>query len=92
MLRGIIYALVSILVLTFLRSVIGIITKGLSDAMKEEGPQSASSKKPAGPKGGELVKCPVCGTYFAPEFQHRKVKDGKLHLFCSEKCMEKFAA
>ena len=88
MLRGIIYALVSILVLTFLRGVIGILTKGVQEAMREE----TQPRQPSAPKGGELVKCPICGTYFAPDTQHRKVTDGKLHVFCSEKCLQKFAA
>jgi hypothetical protein len=59
MLRALIYTLLGILVITFLRGVIGIITKGLGDLFKEEADQmrDASGAKKA-EFGGELVKDP----------------------------------
>jgi len=94
MLRGIIYALLSILLLTFIRGVVGILTKGVSDLFKEEQASGGSGSGPARPKevGGELVKDPVCGTYVASTSAYRKTVGGKTHVFCSEKCRDQFAS
>lgn len=92
MLRAIIYALLSILLIAFIRGVAGILTKGMSDFFKEEQAASGSSSASGGQQAtGELLKDPVCGTYVASTSAFRKTIAGKTHVFCSEKCRDKFA-
>ena len=94
MLRGIIYALLSILLLAFIRGVVGILTKGVGDLFKEEQASGGSGGGGARAKevSGELLKDPVCGTYVSSSSAFRKTVAGKTHDFCSEKCRDQFAA
>lgn len=94
MLRGIIYALLSILLLAFIRGVVGILTKGVGDLFKEEQASSGSGGGGGRAKevSGELLKDPVCGTYVSSSSAFRKTVAGKTHVFCSEKCRDQFAA
>ena len=93
MLRALIYTLLGILVITFLRGVIGIIAKGMSDLFKEEAELMGGASSPKkGEFGGELVKDPVCGTFVSIKSPHAKTVGGKSYHFCSEECCEKFKA
>jgi YHS domain-containing protein len=97
MLRALIYTLLGVLVITFLRGVVGIIAKALSSEMaglfKEEGERAgAGSRKSAGEFGGELVKDPVCGTFVSAKSRHTKTIDGKTYSFCSRTCRDRFLA
>lgn len=92
MLRGIIYALLSILLITFIRGVIGILTKGVGDLFKEEQAARTTGTAPAKEVGGELMKDPVCGTYVSANSAFKRTAGGKTHVFCSEKCRDQFAA
>jgi len=94
MLRGIIYALLSILLLAFIRGVVGILTKGVGDLFKEEQASGGSGGAAGRAKevSGELLKDPVCGTYVSSSSSFRKTVAGKTHVFCSEKCRDQFAA
>jgi len=93
MLRGIIYALLSILLIAFIRGVVGILTKGVGELFKEEqaakGPGGAAAPKEV---GGELLKDPVCGTYVSSNSAFKRTIAGKTLVFCSEKCRDRFAA
>ncbi|MEP7362439.1 MAG: YHS domain-containing protein [Acidobacteriota bacterium] len=93
MLRGLIYALLSILLITFIRGVVGILTKGVGDLFKEEQAAKGPGGK-AAPRevGGELLKDPVCGTYVSSNSAFKRTVGGKTHVFCSEKCRDQFAA
>ncbi len=62
MFRGILYLIVAVLFLSFLRSVIGILTKGFASAFQS--PASAP-QRPSVQAGGELKKDPVCGTFIS---------------------------
>jgi YHS domain-containing protein len=94
MLRALIYTLLGVLVLTFLRGVIGIITKALtsevSDLFKDQQASSAGGEK-QGDFGGELVKDPVCGTFVSAKSPHSKTIAGTSYSFCSEACRDKFS-
>jgi YHS domain-containing protein len=93
MLRALIYTLLGVLVLTFVRAVIGILTKGVADLFKEEAEQMrAGGGEKKGEFGGELVKDPVCGTFVSAKSPHTKTVAGKVYCFCSETCRDKFAA
>jgi len=94
MLRGIIYALLSILLIAFIRGVLGILTKGVGDLFKEEQAAKGPGGGTAAPKelGGELLKDPVCGTYVSSTSAFKRTIAGKTLVFCSEKCRDRFAA
>jgi len=94
MLRGLIYALLSILLIAFIRGVVGILTKGVGDLFKEEQAARGPGGGPAAAKevGGELMKDPVCGTYVSSNSKYRRTVGGTTHVFCSEKCRDQFAA
>ncbi len=90
MIRAILYGFISILILTFIRMVMGIIMKEFSGLMKEEtaGQQPPSGPKPGGgkmPTGGEFKACNVCGTYVLPS---SALTSGDA-VFCSAACKEK---
>jgi YHS domain-containing protein len=91
MFRALVYILVSLLLLTFIRSVVGLIMKTMSELMGTSTPPSTPQPKGA-PQGGELRRDPVCGTYI-PETTavHLKVRGETLH-FCSTACRDKYKA
>lgn len=95
MLRLVGYLLITIFLITIIRSVVGIVMKGFFDALGFS-PRAASSPAPAPnvevPLSGELKKDPVCGTYTsAATSLHRTVR-GQTFYFCSETCRDKFLA
>jgi len=55
----------AIIAIALLRSTIGLLAKGLGQVMNPEQPND--------PKTIEMVKCPSCGSVFAP---HQHVKKG----------------
>jgi len=102
MVRALIYALISIVAISFLRMVIGIIGRGFSDLMKEEteasrGERQASSasgqaKAPPPPARGELKACRACGTYVVASRALTSAVKGETVYYCSEECKAKSAA
>jgi hypothetical protein len=93
MFRALIYAIISIFAITFLRMVVGLITKGVGDLFKEEG---SSAARPAGrpapphvPTTGEFKPCQACGTYVLTSAAIQVPGKG---YFCSKDCKEKFVA
>lgn len=53
----------AIIAITLLRSTIGLLAKGLNQVLNPEAPKD--------PNTIEMVKCPSCGSVFAPH-QHAK--------------------
>jgi YHS domain-containing protein len=91
MFRGILYAIMTVLFISLLRSVIGIITKGFGDAF-QGATRPSPAARPTVPAGGELKKDPVCGTFIsAATALHRQVR-GETYYFCSAVCRDKFKA
>lgn len=84
--RTIVYVIVGIFVLTFMRMVVGIVMRGFSDLMKAEGPAA----QPPPRAGGQLVRDPVCGAFVSKESATAKVVRGETVCFCSEKCRDKY--
>ena len=91
MFRALVYILISLLLLTFIRSVIGLIMKAMSELMGTAAAPARPQAKTA-PQGGELKRDPVCGTY-VPESTAvtLKVRGGTLY-FCSAACRDKYKA
>ena len=81
------------LIMSVIRSVLGIIGKafsGLSDTSSPQAGTSGSrpSSKPS--PGGELKKDPVCGTFISTATAFQKFSQGQTYYFCSTECRDKF--
>lgn len=96
MVRTVLYLLLSIILLTFLRAVIGLIGRAMSDLMnpapKTRGGESAAKPSGPPPKAGELRKDPVCGTYVPADSAIQKAVGGTVYYFCSTACRDKYKA
>jgi YHS domain-containing protein len=90
MLRAVAYLIASVLVITVLRSIIGIVLKGFSDLFHPEQPDQKGPHAPAVPAGGELKKDPVCGTFISTATSIQKRVGGEVYYFCSAECRDKF--
>jgi YHS domain-containing protein len=94
----ILYLIAGVLILGVLRSVIGVVLKGVADFFGTASPPSGPG--PAGPRpkatpiptAEALKKDPVCGTYLAPSGAIQKTVGGVTYYFCSAECREKFRA
>lgn len=81
----------------FLFSVVRTIIGAMKKEFQEQNGGSAATGRPANPAppksvGGELKKCPSCGTYHAVGNIAGKTKTGDLVYFCSSDCRTKAAA
>ncbi len=89
MVRAFIYILASIFAITFIRMVIGLLTRGVGDLLNAElknAPQKSSSGGPV-PTSGELKPCAKCGTYVLATTPFRGVSSaGDPVFFCSQAC------
>ena len=100
MLRGILYLVIGLLILTFVRSVMAMITKAFAELFNPSTGQPGSSQGGASqggatpsastPSGGELKKDPVCGTFISTATAFQKAAGGKTYYFCSIACRDKF--
>jgi YHS domain-containing protein len=89
MIRALAYLIASLLVISVVRSIIGIIMKGFADLFHP--PQGASMQKvPSMPPGGELKKDPVCGTFISAATAIQKKAGGETYYFCSAECRDQF--
>ena len=95
MLRLIAYLLISVLLISVVRSIIGVVLKGFADLFQSSGPpqrNGAAAGKRDLTAGGELRKDPVCGIYVAEGAAIRKSIGGETYYFCSAACRDKFRA
>jgi YHS domain-containing protein len=88
MIRGIILLILAVLVITFLRAVIGLVTRAMSDAISPSKPDVRATPTP----GGELKRDPVCGTYVAAATSVKKTVGAKVVHFCSTECRDRYHA
>lgn len=89
MLRLIFELLLTIVVITVLKSIVGIVLRGVSQAMKPGAPPPPSGQVPL---TGELKKDPVCGTYIAAATSLKEKVGGQTVHFCSAECRDKYVA
>jgi len=96
MFRLIFDLLLTVVVITVLKSIVGIVLKGLGEAMKPSpGPSANGSGARPGnqvPLTGELKKDPVCGTYIAAATSIKEKVGGETYHFCSRECRDKYVA
>ena len=92
MFRAILYLIGFMLVMSVIRSVLGIVGKafsGLSNTSPEAG-ASGPRQSQSPPSGGELKKDPVCGTFISTATAFQKFSNGQTYYFCSTECRDKF--
>ena len=93
MFRAIVYLIGFMLIMSVVRSVLGIIAKTFSGLSNTSSPQAGASgaRPPSGPSpGGELKKDPVCGTFISTATAFQKFSQGQTYYFCSTECRDKF--
>jgi YHS domain-containing protein len=96
MFRAIFELLLTVVVLWVVRSVMGIVLRGFSQAMKPGAPGAAppngARPGPQVPLSGELKKDPVCGTYISAATSIKEKVGGETLHFCSAQCRDKYVA
>lgn len=85
MVRTVIGLLVGIFVLAVIRLIVSTMGKMFTEATASSGSSTQSV-----PKGGELKKCAVCGTY-SPTALAPRVKGAEVFV-CSDACAQKYRA
>jgi YHS domain-containing protein len=90
MFRVLFELLLTIVVITLLRGVLGIIGKALSGQAN----RGSSAGRPPGqvPLSGELKKDPNCGTYISAATSIKESVGGQTLHFCSKECRDKYVA
>ena len=91
MIRALAYLIASLLVISVVRSIIGIVLKGFADLFHPEAAPQKGPRMPVVPAGGELRKDPVCGTFISAATAIQKRVKGEIYYFCSPECRDKFA-
>jgi YHS domain-containing protein len=89
MIRAILYIVISIFIITFIRLVIGMIMKSMREMMNA--PVQPGGAPPVPPVTGELKRDPVCGTFVPADSSFRKTLNGQSFSFCSAECRDKYA-
>ena len=92
MFRLILWLISAILLISFLRSVIGVVAKGLSAILN---PRQTPPRGPSAgtvPLTGELKRDPVCGTYISTSTSLKHGAGSETVHFCSAACRDKFLA
>jgi YHS domain-containing protein len=92
MFRVIIILLASILLITVLRAIMGMIMRGFSDMVRgdSETAPPAGPRKPDVPVAGELKRDPVCGTFVSVATSLNTTARGETVYFCSAACRDKY--
>lgn len=86
MVRVVLYLLLAVLLITLLRSVIGIVLKAVAGLLEPgRGPGSKSAQM-----GGELKRDPVCGVYISTATSVKIAEGSRVVHFCSAACRDKY--
>jgi uncharacterized protein len=93
MIRALLYLVIGIFIITFVRMVIGIIMRGMGDMLRQQQStaQAPPGRAPSPPISGELKRDPVCGTFVPASTTFRKTVNGQAVHFCSAECRDKYA-
>jgi uncharacterized protein len=93
MLRGILYLIISLALIAFLRMVMGMIFTAMKEMAEPATPSPGPGpRKPAAPVSGELKRDPVCGTFVPVTTSFQKTVKGEAYHFCSATCRDKYGA
>jgi YHS domain-containing protein len=86
MIRGILFLLIAIIAVTFLRMVIGLVMRSMSQALA---PEKAEGRGREAIRG-ELKRDPICGTYVAASASIKKTVGKEVVHFCSPTCRDRY--
>ena len=89
MIRTILYVIVAVLVISALRSVIGIFAKAFASFVTPQ-QQPPAARRPTVEAGGELKRDPVCGTFISTATALQKKAGNEVYYFCSKECRDLF--
>jgi len=84
MIRAVLYLLLTVLVLTLLRAIIGVVSKALTSQLQPNTGQPGRERS-----GGQLRRDPVCGAYVSEDVSTKKTVGNKTFYFCSPACRDK---
>jgi YHS domain-containing protein len=91
--RIILYMVFAVVLISVLRTVIGVLMKGLGSLLSGQtghsSPRAAAGQPPSPQLGGDLHRDPVCGTFVAETTAHQKRLSNQTFYYCSEECKEK---
>jgi hypothetical protein len=88
MLRAVVYLLLTIFLVTFLRAAIGLIGKAVAQLFQPSAPNRPGTR--GATAGGELKQCATCGVYSSKNSSLERVIGGKTLYFCSTACRDKY--
>lgn len=89
MVRAVLYIFLAIIIITLLRSIIGVVGKAFT-ALFEPDPNARAGADSEPRKAGELKRDPVCGTYISTATSVKKTIDGQVVHFCSPECSARY--
>jgi YHS domain-containing protein len=89
MIRVLLYLVLTVFVITILRSIIGVLVRGAGQLIG--GAPAQTNRRPDVPAGGDLKRDPVCGTYISAVTSVKKNIGSEVVHFCSATCRDKFA-
>lgn len=89
MIRFVLILLASILLITVVRSIVGVLMKAFAELVNPSS-SPVATKRPEVPVSGELKRDPVCSTFVSAATPFRKVVDGQTFYFCSENCRSRY--
>ena len=89
MLRLITYLLISVVLISVLRMVIGVASKAFAGLFSSPAQRRTSPTSAGVHKGGELKRDPVCGTYILPDTAITQTVGGEVIYYCSQTCRDK---
>jgi YHS domain-containing protein len=88
MIRVVLYLFLAIILISVLRSIVGILGKAIAGFL---GPSATGRPPASGPqKIGELKRDPVCGTYVSTATSVKRTVGGQVVHFCSAECSAKY--
>lgn len=89
MFRFILYLLFSLVFISILKSVVGVLSKGLGSLLRSANPPAPAGPRSGGQLGGDLHRDPVCGTFVAESTPFQRRLTGQVFYYCSGTCKEK---
>ncbi len=93
MFRALLYLLITIVLISVIRGVVGIIMRAFSDmTASSQGGTRQTAHREQVPLTGELKKDPVCGTYTSAATAVKQTVRGETVYFCSPACRDKYVA
>ena len=88
--KVVLFLFIAIVLITFLRGVIGIVGKAIGSLSESKAPSRGGGQQAA--VSGELKRDPVCGIFVAESTAVTRTVDGRKLHFCSEECAGRYRA